>query len=336
MCRLVESRPGYTIRCACSRILRVCKCKLVRARVRARCACALCLRWLQLFAMRMLQHPQTRQGYPIYAWGTSSALTKQEEVPNATSAVILCREFRMSLQSALCSEEPAPWHNETAALPPLSNPPDMKAIELYALDMWNIILYFLLGYVTRSESMLVVSSQVRELLIATRLLAPGREATEEEEEEMEEAGSSAAYAGASSGAGAPRVRAGGLDVRAVSTGPLHITRAGYSFLLKDTSVQLWTFMNEYLASPPAAGIRPTDILTFLLELGFCRVGEGFAVTSLTPTRRMLLADFATFGLLAVCRDDGTLLLPSDIERQVSGASVATDLRFFPTSLGLIL
>lgn len=82
-------------------------------------------------------------------------------------------------------------------------------------------------------------------------------------------------------------------------GDVSITRAGYEFLLRDTAVQLWTFLRAYLASAGSRGTRPVDALSFLLELGFCEAGAGYAVAALSDTQRALLEDFASLGLVHV-------------------------------------
>ena len=117
------------------------------------------------------------------------------------------------------------------------------------------------------------------------------------------------------------------EARVIET---HITRAGYEFLLKDTSVQMWTFMCEYVSTAEERHVHKTDILAFLFLLGFCRVGEGYAVSALTETQRQLLDDFQSFGLVFV-----PPLVTSDggVESAQSGVD---ERRFYPTSLALVL
>ena len=80
---------------------------------------------------------------------------------------------------------------------------------------------------------------------------------------------------------------------------MSITRAGYEFLLRDTAVQLWTFLGAYLSTAESRGMRTIDILAFLLELGFCSAGSGYALSALTEKQTTLLDDFASFGLVYV-------------------------------------
>lgn len=86
---------------------------------------------------------------------------------------------------------------------------------------------------------------------------------------------------------------------ALGGGSVHITRGGYEFLLKDTSLQLWTFVDEYLRTAPARGVPTTEILAFLFEIGFCKPRVGYALSALSDTQRALLDDFASFGLVYV-------------------------------------
>jgi transcription initiation factor TFIIH subunit 4 len=113
----------------------------------------------------------------------------------------------------------------------------------------------------------------------------------------------------------------------------HVTRAGFEFLLKDTSVQMWTFLSDYLATAPVRKMSSADILAFLFELSFCRVGEGYAVSALTETQQRLLEDFQSFGMIYV-----TKASKKDDEHQSSGenGSNSSVAFFYPTALAVIL
>ena len=128
--------------------------------------------------------------------------------------------------------------------------------------------------------------QVIELLVSMGLLTPG-------EEGESDAGPAASFPPA---AGVALTFA---DIMAKGNCAVSITRAGYEFLLRDTAVQLWTFLRAYIESAGTRGTRPIDVLAFLLELGFCTAGSGYAVSALSPSQRALLTDFESFGLVYI-------------------------------------
>lgn len=85
----------------------------------------------------------------------------------------------------------------------------------------------------------------------------------------------------------------------------------------------------------------TDILAFLFELGLCRLGDGYAVRGLTDPQRLLLRDFASFGLVYFPPDQGVRATP-EVRAARKAAKAAGDSRlaefrrFFPTSLAIVL
>mmetsp|Transcript_9685 Transcript_9685/g.20623 ORF Transcript_9685/g.20623 Transcript_9685/m.20623 type:complete len:747 (-) Transcript_9685:160-2400(-) len=128
--------------------------------------------------------------------------------------------------------------------------------------------------------------------------------------------------------------------------PLVITSKGYEFMLRDTNSQVWQFVLQYLnammsqdktnntdqnpASDPNDPDKANDndqkisseqkdnirmeALSFLICLGNCRVGEGFHSSALgSKSARVLMKDFARFGLLYVCRVAGkTAFYPTKV------------------------
>ena len=137
-----------------------------------------------------------------------------------------------------------------------------------------------------------VPLQVVELLVSTGLLAPGEAGDEGD----------AALAAPNPAAGVAPGSRGSLtyaEIMARGGGAVSITRAGYVFLLRDTAVQLWTFLRAYIESAASRGARPADVLAFILELGFCSAGHGYAIAGLSSTQRALLEDFESFGLVHV-------------------------------------
>lgn len=149
--------------------------------------------------------------------------------------------------------------------------------------------------------------QMIELLVSTRLLAPGRasDAVTLDADDAEPgatplgkpSGSPTAAAGAGSGVGAAaatsassagaaavdgsaragqRKRMTFAEIVSAGGGNVYITRAGYEFLLRDTSVQLWTFINEYLRTATSRGMKVSSKV-------FCSVAVGLGAPQLQPS-----------------------------------------------------
>ena len=91
-------------------------------------------------------------------------------------------------------------------------------------------------------------------------------------------------------------------------GALVITSKGYEFMLRDTNAQVWQFVLQYLNSMAHHNLKDAiriEALSFLICLGSCRVGEGYFNSVLgSKSARILMKDFARFGLLFVCRVAG--------------------------------
>ena len=90
--------------------------------------------------------------------------------------------------------------------------------------------------------------------------------------------------------------------------PLVITSRGYEFMLRDTNAQVWQFVLQYLNSMAHHKMKDAiriEALSFLICLGSCRVGAGYFNSVLgSKSARILMKDFARFGLLFVCRVAG--------------------------------
>jgi len=93
-----------------------------------------------------------------------------------------------------------------------------------------------------------------------------------------------------------------------SRAPLVITSKGYEFMLRDINAQVWQFVLQYLNSMAHHNMKDAirmEALSFLICLGSCRVGEGyFSIVLGSKSARILMRDFARFGLLFVCRIAG--------------------------------
>ncbi|CAM9544564.1 unnamed protein product [Phaeothamnion confervicola] len=86
-------------------------------------------------------------------------------------------------------------------------------------------------------------------------------------------------------------------MRMDESGQLVITNRGYEFMLKDIYDQAWLFVLTVvrLYEPDAA--RRDEILSFLLQLSCCKVGEDYPFQALTDTQDLLVRDFISLGLL---------------------------------------
>ena len=52
-----------------------------------------------------------------------------------------------------------------------------------------------------------------------------------------------------------------------------ITRQGFQFLLMETGAQVWYFLLQYLDTCQYHGLSQVECLTFLLQLGFSKLGS---------------------------------------------------------------
>lgn len=284
-----------------------------------------------LCALRILGSPDVPDGDRVDGEGRAVVdamdMNGRVDVP-LQEALALSKVFRASLQLAMRGETETPWQTQTDALPRLRTSPSIDVIELHAAQQWNAILHFLVGSYDAPRP----EPKVVELLVATHLMAPGHGSDE----------LNAMIEGDTPAGGASAAVALTYDeIAAAGGGVLHVTRLGHEFLLKDTAVQLWTFVNEYLSTAGTRGMKVTEILAFLFELGFCQLGAGYALAALTKTQQRLLTDFQTFGLVFIPAgqlenlDPPPDQLPAPVD--ASGRPKRVELRrIFPTSLSLML
>ena len=293
------------------------------------------------------------------AAGAATALSIDGTVPiksGVTDAYILYPVFADALAVALTNEEAVPWEAASRELGADDAPLSADDVERGTAERWNAILHYLLG----TEDAPPPEPKVTELLVSTGLLAPGLDAaaavagdfagvvmsgnaltagaTDDEEDDDESVSAlrgSGARGGAAGAAAAVKVDGRPMtfaEIFEAGGGDTHITRAGYDFLLKDTAVQLWTFLHAYIGSAARRGMRATDILSLLFQLGFCRLGESYAIGALSPTQVALLEDFAAFGLVLI---QGTSAAGKGGGVKRARAS-PTPLRFYPSSLAILL
>jgi transcription initiation factor TFIIH subunit 4 len=107
---------------------------------------------------------------------------------------------------------------------------------------------------------------------------------------------------------------------------VHMTQKGYSFLLSDLQVQLWTFVAQYVhsATTASASVTSAAVLAFLFQMGFCKSGSVYSTHALSSTEHVILHDLAAFGLIYVT-PDGSSFTPTSLAMRLvaARASAAT-------------
>jgi len=237
----------------------------------------------------------------------------QKSLPS--ECVVLNKEFANSLRLALVNESEEPWKQVTVTGATDITP---DGVEKVAGIRWSSILHFLLD-----SQYTVPTENVIELLVSTGLMRPGR-APEGVVGSRELSVLGRVMSGDAVEEEEPKGRKvlNYKEVHEEGNGEIHVTRWGYEFLLKDTSVQLWTFMHEYIRTAPSRGLKPTHVLSLLFRLGFSRPGKAYPLKGLNVDEVKLIRDFSSFGL--VCLPKGT------------GKGNSSPDRFYPTSLALLL
>ncbi|KXZ52981.1 hypothetical protein GPECTOR_8g352 [Gonium pectorale] len=108
-------------------------------------------------------------------------------------------------------------------------------------------------------------------------------------------------------------------------GGLAVTRAGFQFLLQPRDRQLWAVLREYISGAEASsGDELASSLSFLLQLGFRRVGQAGAWGSLRPPEQRMAAHLVQLGLLSVGQAvDGALYYtPTHLASSLCGGGAA--------------
>ena len=226
--------------------------------------------------------------------------------------------FRRNLRAALSSHLAGPWsEGESSSSRSNSSSSSIETeeiltpaqLESYMCAKWNGVLHFLVG--AREGGFEEPAEEVQRFLRDTGMMAvPENEEEEEEEDggedEEEEEGEDEDESGVVSMKidGRKRGKKRGRKVR-----NMRITNAGIDFLLKDVHVQVWRFV-EYVISHEEAS--RDDILTFLFQLSYCRVGHSYPQGALTPAQQTLLQKFASFGLIFQGRENASRFYPTAV------------------------
>eukprot|EP00850_Spirogloea_muscicola_P013583 SM000093S24394 [mRNA] locus=s93:81908:84917:- [translate_table: standard] len=86
-----------------------------------------------------------------------------------------------------------------------------------------------------------------------------------------------------------------------SGGSTKITEEGFKFLLRDTTSQMWQVIREYVSSAEERGIDSSQLVGFLLELGFYVVGEAYAMAVLSAMRQKVAEELVATGLVKLLK-----------------------------------
>nr|CAB3251313.1 general transcription factor IIH subunit 4 [Phallusia mammillata] len=169
-----------------------------------------------------------------------------------SSTFTLSSVFRRNLKKALLGGGEA-W-SSTEHLGPDKYVKDETALEKYAAERWEVLLHYLVG----SESTAVISQDLKDLLLQSRLMRQGEE-----------------------------------NGRSYSI----ITAKGFQFLLLDTASQVWFFILEYLNWVRDRGMNLVSILRFLFELSFSSVGKDLPTDGRDEHVLQCLQHFREMGLV---------------------------------------
>jgi transcription initiation factor TFIIH subunit 4 len=77
-------------------------------------------------------------------------------------------------------------------------------------------------------------------------------------------------------------------------GGLCITAKGYEYMLLDMRQQVWTFAVECLKTC-SSGLL--EVISFLFMLSYCRVGQGYPVSALSPAQLRFMSQFCDLGII---------------------------------------
>jgi len=204
--------------------------------------------------------------------------------------------------------------------------------EEHARTTWEAMLAYLVG----AEAGQPPPPQVITVLVTTGLLAPGQPDTSSQGygrlisttgpasgASSEPTPAAPPGADADAGGSLANARLGTLK-EIMKSRTVHITKRGYSFLLSDLQVQLWTFVAEYVRSATQASSAVTSaaVLAFLFQMGFCSAGSVYSTRSLDDTQRVILHDLAAFGLVFITGDGSSFTPTSLAMRLVAGRATA--------------
>lgn len=233
------------------------------------------------------------------AEGPSWSGRQQQAAGGGRGLWVLQPDFKAQLQLVVCSG----CHLMSGHVPEAAAAaaPSLDDLAEWAAGQWEELQLYLLGSAKAPPAMpqLLRARRYQELDVRSLLL---------------EAGLLGAPGGAGGG-GPRRLVAGGLSV----------TQRGFQFLLQPSDRQLWAVLREYISGAEAAsGEQLSSTLSFLLQLGFRRVGQPCGWEELSGAEQRMAAHMVQLGLLAVfeAADGRVYYTPTRLASSLCGGSSA--------------
>ncbi|KAI1871218.1 hypothetical protein JX265_001065 [Neoarthrinium moseri] len=198
---------------------------------------------------------------------------------DAQPAMALTTNFKNSLRLAL---EGGGDHNSfgVPSNMPVSEDLDIPFLDKYARKKWDDILHFVVNSVgitdgsrMSGETSNGPKGSVKELLIGGRL----------------------------------------VERKSPTSPTIHITQAGFTFLLQEANAQVWTLLLLWLEAAEAnanAGMDHVDMLSFLFLLASLELGRSYSTDALTESRRNMLPSLVDFGLVYIPAHDHKQFFPT--------------------------
>ena len=223
-----------------------------------------------LETVRSWTHQQLRHAKDVHE-NALDLLQKLAIIEPSSEKLILADSFRRGLIRALTPSSMNPDDNTQiissgmgfgVAAQDDGARPTPTDLEKYAADRWDSVLHFMVGSSQHaSSSGTRLSASVLNLLESSGLMAkPSSDSPQPD-------------------------------------GKLHITQAGFRFLLQDMNTQIWSFLLQYVEIADRLGMDMIEMLQFFFMLGCLELGMPYSSRELTPTQQALLGDLADFGLV---------------------------------------
>jgi transcription initiation factor TFIIH subunit 4 len=207
----------------------------------------------------------------------ASVTTTAKDGPQTIS---LTTNFKNSLRLAL---EGGGDHNSfgVPSKVPVSNEIDIPFLDRYARKKWDDILHFIVNAVgitdggrSSGEGGNGPKVSVKELLMGGRL----------------------------------------VERKSPTSPTIHITQAGFTFLLQEANSQVWTLLLLWLEAAETtrarAGMDYVDMLSFLFLLASLELGRAYSTDALTESRRNMLPFLVDCGLVYIPPHDHKQFFPT--------------------------
>ncbi|KAK9775342.1 putative Transcription factor Tfb2-domain-containing protein [Seiridium cardinale] len=198
---------------------------------------------------------------------------------DAPQTMSLTKNFKTSLRLAL---EGGGDHNSfgVPSSVPVAAEVDIPYLDEWARQRWDSILHYVVNSVGTSDGFQKASDKnngpnaaVKELLIGGRL----------------------------------------VERKSAASPSVHITQAGFTFLLQEANAQVWTLLLLWLEAAeanPKVGMDHVDMLSFLFLLASLELGRAYSTDALTESRRNMLPFLVDFGLVFIPKHDNKSFFPT--------------------------